>query len=91
MPPCVAKSPSHILQLLLVNPEAFTGQMGYVLPPALPRGLLPTERALNTCTERRPDQMPEPPQQPAFTPKQKLCTLFPVALGSYDGPQCTLS
>jgi len=49
--------PSHALQFLLGDPEAFPGQKRYVIPPAdsgSARGLLPVGRARKTSKGRRP-------------------------------------
>lgn len=67
-------SSNYFLYLLLINSETLTDQMGYVLPPALPQGILPTGCALNTCSER----LPEPPQQALSNPKEKLVYSKPL-------------
>ena len=70
--------PSNVFQFLLGDPEAFPGQLGYVIPPVSSRSTSwsPTswmcpENLQGEAPRRHPDQMPEPPQLAPFDAKEQ--------------------
>ena len=67
--------PSNVFQFLLGDPEAFPGQLGYVIPPVSsgsPTCWTCPENIQGEAPRRHPDQMPEPPQLAPFETKEQL-------------------
>lgn len=78
--------PSHAFQLILGDPEALPGQMGYVVPPAnsgsnsrSPPSWKCRVNLQRKASRWRPDKIPQPPQLTPFNKKeQQLYSELPL-------------